>query len=72
MAHIESFTKGKTKERNEDFFGFNDSTFVMADGSTDKTDRNIQFQSNKNKSGKWLARKASKSLRNSRIMGSRV
>ena len=35
--HVETFTQGKTEKRNEDFFGYNDSTFVLADGATDKS-----------------------------------
>ena len=37
MRKITSFTKGKSEERNEDFFGYNENTFVIADGLTDKS-----------------------------------
>lgn len=39
MAQVEFFSKGKAEERNEDFYGFNDSAFVVADGATDKSGR---------------------------------
>ncbi len=38
-VRIETFTKGKTLERNEDSFGFSDTSFVLADGATDKSGR---------------------------------
>lgn len=34
---LKSFTAGKAPDRNEDAFGFNASTIVLADGATDKT-----------------------------------
>jgi hypothetical protein len=35
--HVDVFTQGKTKDKNEDFFGYDDTTFVVADGATDKS-----------------------------------
>ncbi|PIT86068.1 MAG: hypothetical protein COU33_05205, partial [Candidatus Magasanikbacteria bacterium CG10_big_fil_rev_8_21_14_0_10_43_6] len=35
--HVDVFTKGKTEEQNEDFFGYDDTTYVVADGATDKS-----------------------------------
>jgi hypothetical protein len=37
MIKVTSFTKGKSEEKNEDFFGYNENTFVIADGLTDKS-----------------------------------
>jgi serine/threonine protein phosphatase PrpC len=34
---VESFSQGKNNERNEDFFGYNEECFVVADGATDKS-----------------------------------
>jgi len=34
---VDIFTKGKVQDKNKDFFGHNESTFVLADGSTDKS-----------------------------------
>lgn len=34
---VHVFSGGKNIERNEDFFGYNDTTFVVADGATDKS-----------------------------------
>ncbi len=31
------FSEGKSSEHNEDFYGYNDTTFVVADGATDKS-----------------------------------
>lgn len=39
---VESFTQGKNKYRNEDCFGYNDETFVLADGATDKSGRQYE------------------------------
>lgn len=36
---VETFSQGKTADRNEDFFGHNDTSFVLADGATDKSGR---------------------------------
>lgn len=36
---VESFSQGKNKDRNEDFFGSGASCFVLADGATDKSGR---------------------------------
>jgi hypothetical protein len=33
---IEKFSKGKNEERNEDYFNYDNDTFVLADGATDK------------------------------------
>jgi len=34
---LQSFTQGKSLERNEDAFGYNDTSIVLSDGATDKT-----------------------------------
>jgi hypothetical protein len=39
---VTSFTQGKNKDRNEDCFGYNDETFVLADGATDKSGRQYE------------------------------
>ncbi len=39
---VTSFTEGKNKDRNEDCFGYNDETFVLADGATDKSGRQYE------------------------------
>lgn len=35
--HVTVFSQGKTKEKNEDYFGYTDTIFVLADGATDKS-----------------------------------
>ncbi|MDD5040258.1 MAG: hypothetical protein PHY34_03860 [Patescibacteria group bacterium] len=37
MVQVQTFSKGKTSGRNEDFFGYNKSCIVIADGVTDKS-----------------------------------
>ncbi|MCB9359193.1 hypothetical protein H6503_04640 [Candidatus Woesearchaeota archaeon] len=37
MVNVEIFSDGKSKDRNEDFFGYNENCFVIADGATDKS-----------------------------------
>jgi len=39
MMQVESFSQGKTQGKNEDFFGYNQNCFVIADGATDKSGR---------------------------------
>jgi len=39
MAQIQTFSKGKTEERNEDYFDHSENCFVIADGATDKSGR---------------------------------
>lgn len=39
MVRIDTFSKGKNEGRNEDYCGYNDSTFIVADGATDKSRR---------------------------------
>lgn len=34
---VEVFSQGKIKNKNEDFFGYNKNTFIIADGATDKS-----------------------------------
>ncbi len=36
-AVVQTFTRGKSEERNEDFFGSTEDSFVIADGATDKS-----------------------------------
>jgi serine/threonine protein phosphatase PrpC len=38
------FTAGKSPERNEDFYGSNETTFVVADGATDQSGRKYDGQ----------------------------
>ena len=38
-VRVAVFTRGKSEERNEDSFGSNGSSFVLADGATDKSGR---------------------------------
>lgn len=37
MAKVQSFSKGKNEDRNEDYFSYNEDCFVIADGATDKS-----------------------------------
>ena len=39
MIQVQTFSKGKTQEKNEDYFDYNDTCFVIADGVTDKSDK---------------------------------
>ena len=39
---VRTFTKGKTEDRNEDFFGCTDNAFVIADGATDKSGKKYE------------------------------
>lgn len=39
MVSVKYFTRGKSSQRNEDFFGHSQTTFVLADGATDKSGR---------------------------------
>lgn len=36
---VDFFTKGKTGRKNEDYYGYNNNSFVVADGATDKSGR---------------------------------
>lgn len=37
MVNVQSFSQGKTEDRNEDFFNYHKDCFVIADGATDKS-----------------------------------
>lgn len=37
MFKVYSFSRGKNKNKNEDFFGYNKNSFIVVDGSTDKS-----------------------------------
>lgn len=37
MAQVRTFSKGKTRDRNEDYFAYNKNCFAIADGATDKS-----------------------------------
>ncbi len=39
MVEVETFSKGKIENRNEDYFDYNETRFVIADGATDKSGR---------------------------------
>lgn len=39
MVKVQTFSKGKTENRNEDYFDYNSTCFVIADGATDKSGR---------------------------------
>lgn len=39
MVNVKTFSKGKIKNRNEDYFDYNETCFVIADGATDKSGR---------------------------------
>jgi hypothetical protein len=39
MPNVDTFTKGKVPEKNEDYFDSSDSSFILADGATDKSGR---------------------------------
>lgn len=40
MVQVQTFSKGKMENKNEDYFDYNKSCFVLADGATDKIGRN--------------------------------
>lgn len=42
MAQVQSFSKGKIDGRNEDYFDYNETCFVIADGATDKSGRSYE------------------------------
>ncbi len=37
MVKVQTFSKGKTENKNEDYFDYNETCFVIADGATDKS-----------------------------------
>jgi hypothetical protein len=37
MVDVKTFSKGKNKNRNEDYFDYNENYFVIADGATNKS-----------------------------------
>lgn len=37
MVKVQTFSKGKIENKNEDYFDYNDACFVIADGATDKS-----------------------------------
>jgi len=37
MLSVQTFSKGKIEGKNEDYFGYNETNFVLADGATDKS-----------------------------------
>jgi len=39
MVKVQIFSKGKTENKNEDYFDYNKTCFVIADGATDKSGR---------------------------------
>lgn len=39
MVQVQTFSKGKSEDRNEDYFGYTKNCFVIADGATDKSGR---------------------------------
>jgi len=39
MAKVQTFSKGKIENKNEDDFNYNETCFVIADGATDKSGR---------------------------------
>lgn len=41
---VQSFSQGKTSDRNEDYFASNENSFVLADGVTDKSGRKYEGQ----------------------------
>lgn len=41
---VYTFSKGKHAKRNEDYFGYNKDSFVMADGATDKSGKQYHGQ----------------------------
>ncbi|MDO8740846.1 MAG: protein phosphatase 2C domain-containing protein [Candidatus Woesearchaeota archaeon] len=44
MVQVQTFSEGKVKNRNEDYFNYSESCFVIADGATDKSGRNYNGQ----------------------------
>ena len=40
MVKVQSFSKGKIENKNEDYFYYNKTAFVIADGATDKSGKN--------------------------------
>ena len=39
MVKVQTFSKGKIKNKNEDYFDYNDTCFIIADDATDKSGR---------------------------------
>ena len=39
MVKVQTFSKGKIENKNEDYFDYNETCFVIADGATDKSGR---------------------------------
>jgi hypothetical protein len=39
MVKIQTFSKGKIEHKNEDYFDYNETSFVITDGATDKSGR---------------------------------
>ncbi|MFH1072529.1 MAG: hypothetical protein V1743_03815, partial [Nanoarchaeota archaeon] len=46
---VKVFSKGKTEDKNEDYYGYTKNSFVVVDGSTDKSGRTYQ-----GKTGGWI------------------
>jgi len=40
MVNVQTFSKGKIENKNEDYFDHNKTSFVIADGATDKSGKN--------------------------------
>jgi hypothetical protein len=44
MVNVKTFSKGKIENKNEDYFDYNKSCFVIADGATDKKGRKYNYK----------------------------
>jgi len=42
MTKVNFFSKGKSEDRNEDFFSYNENSFVLSDGATDKSGKTYE------------------------------
>jgi hypothetical protein len=44
MLKVQTFSKGKIENKNEDYFDYNETCFVIADGATDKSGRKYNYK----------------------------
>lgn len=65
MVQVEVFTKGKIKNRNEDYTAHNDTSFVIVDGATDKSGNRYNGKTG----GELVAKLVSKSCLESDLNG---
>lgn len=62
MIKVQSFSRGKTKDKNEDYFDYNESCFVLVDGTTDKSGSKYNGKTGGEIISKLVAREALSSV----------